>query len=303
MPDDVRALIGRALRKDPARRFPDGTAFLRAIEDVRAGRPPAPAVAGTGTEPLWLLPVPGEPVPLQRTGRLSRLLVPVAALAAGVGIALAGLQLGAAPAAPPAAAADAAQSTVLLVAAEHEGRPVGEVEADLAALGLRVELRPEAGDGVPAGQVTGVSPSGALRPGDLVVVRFAEPPPDPAPSAPAPAPAAATAPAPVSAPVSTPVSTPAPTPAPAAEPPLAPAPAEQVAAPAPPPAPPPPAPEPAVTGTGTGGGDGRGGGNGRGNGGGGGNGNGGGDGGPTAGNGQGNGSDGGGARGGGRGKG
>ncbi|WP_448616150.1 serine/threonine protein kinase [Modestobacter sp. URMC 112] len=45
LPDDVpagvRQLVERAMAKDPAQRFPDGAAFRAAIEDTRAGRPPA----------------------------------------------------------------------------------------------------------------------------------------------------------------------------------------------------------------------------------------------------------------------
>src|SRR6185312_5178518 len=50
VPDPVRSLVGRALLKDPATRFPDGAAFCDAVGEVLAGRePPAP--------PLPLLPL------------------------------------------------------------------------------------------------------------------------------------------------------------------------------------------------------------------------------------------------------
>jgi eukaryotic-like serine/threonine-protein kinase len=178
LPDDVpgplRTLVATALVKDPAARFPDGAAVRDAVADVRAGRalPPPP------TAPLLLTGF--SPVPRRR-----RLLVPVAALLAGAGIGIAALQVagdGGTPgaAAPPAAPSDAAPDRVLVAAADHLGRHVDEVEAALAALGLRVErVTQERGD-VPAGRVIGLGPVGALAPGDLVTLTVAvAPPPEP----------------------------------------------------------------------------------------------------------------------------
>jgi serine/threonine protein kinase len=57
VPDDVRTLIGRALLKDPAERYPDGAAFRNAIEDVQAGRPLPPLTEarppGPSGWPAW----------------------------------------------------------------------------------------------------------------------------------------------------------------------------------------------------------------------------------------------------------
>ena len=64
--------------------------------------------------------------------------------------------------------------------------------AELRALGLRVDLMAHPSVLAPAGQVTGVSPSGTLRPGDLVTVAYATEP-DLEPAAPAPVEQATTA--------------------------------------------------------------------------------------------------------------
>ena len=43
LPANVRGLVERALSKDPAERFPDGSALLAAVDDVLSGRPPVPS--------------------------------------------------------------------------------------------------------------------------------------------------------------------------------------------------------------------------------------------------------------------
>src|SRR5437763_11966977 len=49
VPPGVRDLIGRALAKDPAQRFPDGAAFAEAVRTVmHGGTPRSPGTAGTG---------------------------------------------------------------------------------------------------------------------------------------------------------------------------------------------------------------------------------------------------------------
>ncbi len=45
VPANVRALVARAMDKDPDRRFPDGATLLAAIDDVLAGSPPPAAPA------------------------------------------------------------------------------------------------------------------------------------------------------------------------------------------------------------------------------------------------------------------
>jgi beta-lactam-binding protein with PASTA domain len=92
----------------------------------------------------------------------------------------------------------------------YAGRPVTEVQAELAARGLQVVLRPLTTADVPDGQVIAVDPGGALAPGTPVTVTYAiAPPVVPAAtpeSAPAPAlvvadPAPGSVPAPAPAPV------------------------------------------------------------------------------------------------------
>jgi hypothetical protein len=175
LPDDVpgpvRTLVAHALVKDPARRFPDGAAFRDAVDDVRAGRalPPAPP-------PTTAFPALGAPPPRRR-----RLLVPVAALLVGAGIGVGVLEVTGGEAGVPVAAAEPTTGSaapqddggVLLTAAPYLGRPVDEVEAELAALGLRVQRAPEERADVPAGLVTGLGPVGALARGDLVTLAVA----------------------------------------------------------------------------------------------------------------------------------
>lgn len=188
LPDDVpapvRALVERALTKDPAGRFADGAAFLAAIDDVLAGRPLAPAPPA-GTAPL---PLGGRTA----ARRSTRVLAPVAALLVGAGLALAGLQLTSAGAEgapvdlPVQAAEDDAATAVVLVAEDWLGRPVGEVEAELGALGLQVTREPETTSAAEPGAVTAIGPTGAVLPGAVVTVRYAVAPDAPAAEAPVP---------------------------------------------------------------------------------------------------------------------
>ena len=197
LPDDVpatvRDLVGRMLLKDPAARFPDGAAVRDAVEDVLAGRRVGAATPGDeGTRAMAVVwPQPDAPsAPVRRPWRV-RVLAPAAALLTGAGLAVAGVAL-LSPAAPsPVAAATtedpASPATVLLVAADHVGRPVADVEADLAALGLRVAQVPSQTDRAAAGTVLALTPTGALAGGDLVTVTVAVAPPPTPPAAPVPA--------------------------------------------------------------------------------------------------------------------
>jgi eukaryotic-like serine/threonine-protein kinase len=191
VPDAVRSLIGRALLKDPARRFPDGAAFRDAVADVLAGREvPAP--------PPPVLPIDPPTTPFAAVGlasgsagfgsprRWRRALVPAAALLAGAVIGVGALQFLGGPGTPvPAASGSAAgggvaagkTATVHVLAADYVGRPFREVEADLAGLGLRVVLKPiETADTTP-GLVTALDPVGTLHTGDSVTVTYAVAPP------------------------------------------------------------------------------------------------------------------------------
>jgi serine/threonine-protein kinase len=207
LPDDVpepmRTLVARAMVKDPALRFPDGAAFRVAAEAVRDGRPLAPLPPATAELPA------ADP-------RRQRLLVPAAALLLGVGLGVGALQLvdGRDTGTPvPVAQAEAPAATLLVPAADHLGRPADEVEAELAALGLRVQRETVVRADVLAGSVVELGPVGALEPGDLVTLTIAVAPPAPLVPEPAPAPVVepvvpvpvGPAPAPVPAPAPAPV--------------------------------------------------------------------------------------------------
>ncbi len=184
LPRGVRTLITWALVKDPAARIPDGAAFGAAIDDVLEGRvlpepptPPTQAVAAVGAagDPGTGATVFGPPPP-RRAGRLVMAFLPLVALLAGAGIAAGVLQTlsDGAPAATAQAAEQRETTSILLTAADHVGRPVDEVAAELAALGLVVERRAEPSSVAPRDTVTGLSPTGRqLRAGDVVVLRYA----------------------------------------------------------------------------------------------------------------------------------
>jgi eukaryotic-like serine/threonine-protein kinase len=224
IPDAVRGLVGRMLLKDPAARFADGAAVRDAVDDVLAGRPGGAAAPGDGgTRPMavvWPAAAAPDAVPARRPLR-SRLLAPAAALVVGAALAVAGVTLlsSAAPV-PVAATTEDRTGGVLLVAADHVGRPAEAVEGALAALGLRVARVPSETDRAAAGTVLALTPTGALAPGDLVTLTVATTPRRPVPSV-VPAPVRpstvaveASAPVPSAAepgPAPTPVPTPAPT--------------------------------------------------------------------------------------------
>ena len=209
VPPAVRTLIERCLLKNPARRYADGAAFVAAVDEVLAGRSlppvehtgPQPA-AGTDTNAWWLLPesatvaapgptgAPGATgaQPLVRTPapsgrrRAGRALVPVAALLVGAGLAVGVLQSFApAGSAPTTAVAEAAEPTspetpegIVLESDQYSGRPVAEVDDELTALGLSVQLQPVRTLDVADHAVIDVSPTGrALAAGASVVVRYA----------------------------------------------------------------------------------------------------------------------------------
>ncbi|SNR61670.1 serine/threonine-protein kinase [Blastococcus mobilis] len=182
VPENVRRLIARALLKDPAARFPDGAAFRDAVADVLAGRMLTPPPSDGGTR-QFAAAVAGAArvVPARRRG--TRLLAPVAALLAGAGIAVAGTQLLDSPMPSPPAAAQTRPSSVVLAADDFVGRPVGDVEAALGAMGLGVERVPQETAAQAPGLVTAVSPAGSVPRGTRVTVSFAvAPPPAPVPA-------------------------------------------------------------------------------------------------------------------------
>ena len=194
LPSGVRALIRRALTKDPTARIPDGAAFVAAVEDVRAGRPlPEPPTTRAVAVPVG--PPTGRhraPVPGARTAgppgrprrRLAAVLVPVVTLllgagaAAGVFVAVSGNQ---GDGRPTVVAAQTEDARIVLTAEDYVGRQVDEVALALSALGLLVQRVEEVTADADPGVVTAVDPAGAqLRPGDTVRVLFAVAP-EPAP--------------------------------------------------------------------------------------------------------------------------
>jgi eukaryotic-like serine/threonine-protein kinase len=188
---NTRTLIERALTKDPAGRFPDGCAFVSAIEDVLAGRdvPPAPTTRAVDL-PAAVVPSPAAhdrtthvvrpPARRRRNrSRIAVVLLPLLGLLAGAGIAVALLQAlsSGTPSAPAAAAEQRDDATVVLDPEDYVGRPVDEVATQLAAYGLTVDRKAQdAPDAVP-GMVTDVRPGGVeLRAGDSVTVFYAAEP-------------------------------------------------------------------------------------------------------------------------------
>jgi len=81
----------------------------------------------------------------------------------------------------------ASPTAVPVVATDYVGKKVAEVQAALAAKGLRVTLEKVTTSATPAGVVTAVAPVGGLAPGSAVTVSYAVAPV----VAPAPAPAPA----------------------------------------------------------------------------------------------------------------
>ncbi len=213
LPPGVRTLVLCALSKDPAARLQDGAAFAAAVEDVRAGRPPAlprpvartsaavagpaaasvptgaaPPALGDGPETQLVSPPPGArphrspPAPQRR--RAAVVLVPLLALLVGAGLAAAVLSALTDGTPPTAVAAQTQEEDagILLEAADHLGRPIEDVATQLSALGLSVERREQVTDRTVPGRVMGVAPTGVvLEPGDDVVVTYAVAPPDPGP--------------------------------------------------------------------------------------------------------------------------
>jgi hypothetical protein len=202
VPENVRRLIGRALAKDPANRFADGAAFRRAVDDVLAGRMLTPLPVGSGTFVFSVAAAgPGATNVRAPGGWRRRVLAPALALFLITGAGVAALQIGADSTPPPAAAA-AEPAPLILSAEDYVGRPVSEVEAELGALGLAVDRIAEE-TGAPApGLVTGISPAGAVNPGDRIAVGYAVAPPPAVVPVPAPVPVPVPVPLPLPVPVS-----------------------------------------------------------------------------------------------------
>jgi serine/threonine-protein kinase len=172
---DVRQLIGRALVKDPAGRFPDGAAFAAAIDDIEAGRPLAalPSTVAVPAAPAAVV----RPPTARGSSRAAMVLLPVLGLLAGAGIAivlLLTLSDHSGPGSPAVAAETHGTGSLVLDAQDYVGRPVDDVASRLTGLGLQVQLRSEVRSDVVPEQVTGIDPAGKpLKAGDVVVVTYA----------------------------------------------------------------------------------------------------------------------------------
>ncbi|RBY86421.1 Stk1 family PASTA domain-containing Ser/Thr kinase [Blastococcus sp. TF02A-30] len=190
VPPAVRALVERAMAKDPAIRFPDGAALRDAVERLVAGT----STTRLGPPPTAVLPAlpPAAPGAAAASPRRRRpVLAALAALIAVVAVvgavtAMTGEDPGTGTT-DPAPTTSSAPEGVDVVAEAYLGRPVRDVQAELIGAGLTVELVAVETGAVPAGQVTAVAPVGTLAPGSPVRLEYAVPP-VPAP-APAPAPA------------------------------------------------------------------------------------------------------------------
>jgi serine/threonine-protein kinase len=203
VPADVRGLVECAMAKDPAQRFPDGAALLAAVDGVLAGKAPAqPVGTGTAVMPVPLVDIASTSAarPGWAAGGRRRAALAAAAVLALLVVTVVGLGLLGGGAESPAAeqnpqstptttepTTEPAPETIDLVAADYVGRPVAEVQAELAGLGLVVQLAPVQTADVPDGSVTAVDPSAGLADGAVVTVAHAvAPPPAPVPAAPEP---------------------------------------------------------------------------------------------------------------------
>ncbi|MGY1748798.1 protein kinase domain-containing protein [Modestobacter sp. SYSU DS0511] len=210
VPVAVRRLIDRAIAKDPAERFSDGAALRAALDDVLAARPADGPTDGPRTlvMPAVRMAAPPPPPPHPRADEdqpeparhrrwpflLAALLTFLVVAGGTSGL----LQLAADRAAPAAAAPTRtapmptapAVRLVSLSTADYVGRPVTEVQAELAERGMAVTLRPLQTGDVPDGQVIALHPVGQVLPGAVVDLTHAIAPPPPAPPPPAPTPPA-----------------------------------------------------------------------------------------------------------------
>ena len=201
--------------KDPAARFPDGDALLRAVDDVLSGSAPSavPAAAGvsgasafgaagpTGTAvmPLPVLPddepeddahvstpPPARPRPTALIVGALVALALIAALVVGIDLLTAG-DGETSTAAPTTSveqttAAEQTPAVLVLDPAAYVGRPVADVQAELAAMDLTVVLQPVQTADVAEGLVTGLTPTDELVAGATVTVSHAVAPPAPPPA-------------------------------------------------------------------------------------------------------------------------
>lgn len=207
VPADLAAVVRRALAKDPAERFTDGSALAQALRDpateatrmVAAAAPvvesPTQVVAPVSATPVPPV-TPVTPPPEERHGRswlwpvlgvialvLAAVLV-FALLSGGIGdddpsekptrepTKSAPTKKSTAPSTPSEpATTPPADTTVRIDEQAFVGRPFADVQRELADLGLRVgrQTVDNPGDRI-EGDVLSLDPTGALQKGDLVTV-------------------------------------------------------------------------------------------------------------------------------------
>jgi len=199
VPAPIRAVVERAMAKDPAVRYADGAELRAAVEAAATVSPTVPVVpsvsAPTATfpAPTGTFPAPSASPAAPRTSMLprrpwARVLVGLAAAFAVVAVLVGALAgpggrspvSGTAGTSSPRSTAPSSTptpSSVDVVAADLVGRPLQDVQDELTARGLQVQAGPvETGD-VAAGLVTAVTPEGALAPGSTVTLSYAVAPP------------------------------------------------------------------------------------------------------------------------------
>jgi len=213
VPSDLAAVVTRALAKDPADRFPDGTAYAAALRDpatVAAAVPPPVPPAATQVLPAAAASGPGTlatptPPPDARRGFpwlwVLLALAVAAAVVALIVIAATGEDEPDPrdPQTPPSSATDSPTETPPesptdtatqtpeetpeespteseaetfdINEGDYVGRDVKEVEAELKALGLKVQKQRLENDGTHEDDtVESVSPTSGLQEGDTVIV-------------------------------------------------------------------------------------------------------------------------------------
>src|SRR3954471_15659068 len=159
LPPGVRTLIMRALDKDPDGRYPDGSAFVDAVEDTIAGRAPTtvevdrpaaaiPAPSGPGAPPTQVTDAraAGHHIspPVRRRRSLALVALALLVLLAGGGAAFFYLQRAGDDGGTAAAAATKRFGTgqIVLAPADFVGRPVEDVIDQLSRRGLEIQLKP-----------------------------------------------------------------------------------------------------------------------------------------------------------------
>jgi len=203
VPADLAAVVRRALAKDPRERFPDGSAFATALRNPATAAtrivPPVAAapdrtqvLTGVGAPPTGDLPAAA---PVEEDEPRRRWVGPVLGVIALVVIAVLAVLLltrggdeggpvqeetsptesitetESTPSAPTTSAT--VDNTVRIDEADYLNRPLGDVQRELADLGLRVVTESVAnpGDRIER-DVLSVNPTGALQVGDQVTVQF-----------------------------------------------------------------------------------------------------------------------------------